>query len=169
MARVVAYLRPTGTAYRSTTGPCLLAAVAALSACAGGDVREPQPGEPFIVAERELQEFERAGFSVKFHGVIADSRCPSDTRCSWGGNAEIRLLVETLDGRRASTVTLHTAADEQHASERCVFDHTVRLLRLDPERVSSGSALLNDYAVTLTLTEGCPASASSGATGFNPG
>ncbi|MEL7450987.1 MAG: hypothetical protein AAFN78_17365 [Pseudomonadota bacterium] len=147
----------------------LLAVAATLSACAGGGVMEPLPGEPFLLAEREVQEFETAGFSVKFHGVIADSRCPSDTRCSWGGNAEIRLLVETLDGRRASTVTLHTAADEQHATERCVFDHTVRLLRLDPERVSSGSALLNDYAVTLTLTEGCATSASKGATGFNPG
>ncbi len=160
MANLVASPKPEGTRFPGIRGLALLAVAVGLSACAGRGVMEPQPGEPFVIAEREVQEFETAGFSVKFHGVIADSRCPSDTRCSWGGNAEIRLLVETLDGRRASTVTLHTAADEQHASERCVFDHTLRLLRLDPERVSSGSALLNDYAVTLTLNQGCPASAS---------
>ncbi|MEM9058702.1 MAG: hypothetical protein AAGD86_14590 [Pseudomonadota bacterium] len=126
-----------------------------LVACGGSDAPAPAFGIPFVIAERESIEFEQAGFTVEFHGVIADSRCPSDARCAWGGNAEIRLLLTTLDEKRSATVTLHTADDARYASARCAFDHTIRLLALDPERVSSGSALLNAYAVTLTLEPGC--------------
>lgn len=123
--------------------------------CSSNPTVAPAPGEPFVIAEREAVELEQAGFSVEFHGVIADSRCPTDTRCMWGGNAEIRLLLTSLDKQRATTITLHTAGDTQRSRSRCAFGHTLTLLDLQPERVSGGSALLNSYAVTMMVAEGC--------------
>lgn len=40
--------------------------------------------------------------SIKFIGVMEDSRCPMNARCVWAGNAKIRISVAV--GRRAPQI-----------------------------------------------------------------
>ena len=87
--------------------------------------------------EITLAPGERVGTAelrVTFDRVGADSRCPSDVRCIWEGDASVVLGVE-MQGAAGCALELHTAATLQREG-RCGA-HGVRLVRLVPEPVSA--------------------------------
>jgi hypothetical protein len=121
---------------------CLLSA----AGCLGNGPTAPTPFDGRIV----LAPGERAGLaadlSVRFVGVLGDSRCPADALCIQGGDAIVRVEITT--GTASAERDLHTG-DMQPV----VFERTrVELLQLDPYPFSSRPIQPGDYRATLRVT-----------------
>jgi hypothetical protein len=84
--------------------------------------------------------------SIRFTGVIGDSRCPADAFCIQGGDAIVRLEI-TAGGNRAER-DLHTGS-----MQPVVFENVrVELLELSPYPFSSRTIEQSEYRATLRVT-----------------
>lgn len=84
---------------------------------------------------------------VRFLGVVADSRCPSNVVCVWEGNAEIGLL---LSGAGDATRQLNTRTEPvsiEYGGRR------IRLVGLTPYPVEGRETPKNGYVAELVISE----------------
>ena len=82
--------------------------------------------------------------SLRFVGVIEDSRCPSDTTCVWAG--EVKVQLEFLErGKDPRPVELKLN-ESTNAAER-----TVTLMQVEPHPRSNVRIAANGYRATLKL------------------
>lgn len=89
------------------------------------------------------------GFTIMFKEVPGDSRCPTDVTCVQAGNAQVLLEVKGTDGSQR-IVLLNTTAGPMEAT---VGKVVIRLVRLDPQPVSSVPASARKYSVVLHVTQ----------------
>lgn len=95
------------------------------------------PGESSVVDE----------ISVRFVGVVSDSRCPSDVNCVWQGDAQVQILVTT--SRRTQEYELHTSDMKPVAHD----GFTIHLVQLQPYPISVQKIQSDEYRVTLKVTK----------------
>jgi hypothetical protein len=88
------------------------------------------------------------GLTITFKEVTGDSRCPIDVTCVQAGNAQALLEVKGEDGSQ-QVVGLNTT---EGPSEGLVGKVLIRLVRLDPQPVSSVPASARKYSVVLHVT-----------------
>ncbi len=84
--------------------------------------------------------------SITFTGVEGDSRCPADAICIQGGDARVKIDVES-DG------SLHRY--ELHTGDMKPVEHeglTITLVQLSPYPFSSTTINPEDYRATLTVS-----------------
>jgi hypothetical protein len=68
--------------------------------------------------------------SIKFIGVMEDSRCPMNARCVWAGNAKIKISVAV--GRRAPQIfELNSNTPPQNVT---VAGYRISLQDLNPQK-----------------------------------
>ncbi|MCP3963547.1 MAG: hypothetical protein GY719_37400 [bacterium] len=133
----------------------IIAALAFALGSTASEIAEITPGEPFRLAVGEAAALPSKDLTVRFSGVVGDSRCPSDVTCVWAGDAQVDLRLERSDDE--ISVSLHT-----HGSgEAQAFGCTLRLLDLRPYPKSTVDIAPEDYMATLELTVNEP----SGQTG----
>ena len=95
------------------------------------------PGEAAAIAP---------GRSIRFIGVLGDSRCPADAICVLGGDAIVRIQIHA--GAHAAERDLHTG-DMQPVR----YDGLrVELVQLDPYPFSARPIQPEDYRATLRIT-----------------
>jgi hypothetical protein len=87
---------------------------------------------------------------IRFVAVENDSRCPSDVKCIWAGNAAVQLQLGT--GRGSKTVTLNTSKSPTFAGETEYRGHKVTLVDLSPYPRSDRKILRRDYTATLLVS-----------------
>jgi hypothetical protein len=124
-------------------GSCLLV----VTACADPVTGPSSPvGADFTLKPGESRRVEGESLSVRFVGVVGDSRCPADAICIQGGSAEVRIAVTS--GLAAEGYTLHTGtmAPVQHGGL------TIALVELAPYPFSSSPIGPDDYRATLRVT-----------------
>jgi len=127
-----------------------LCAVGALVAC-DDEPTGPKPGEEFTLAVGEKATLEAVGATVRFVGVPADSRCPSQVECVWAGDGAVVLAIRPLVSGEAED-TLHTHPDGKRAVALSRYELT--LLQLDPyPEAAFGKIPPEDYRATLALYE----------------
>jgi hypothetical protein len=119
-----------------------------LSAC---DDRGPSgPTVPlnqqFVLAPGEAAAIEDSSLRVRFDGVTGDSRCPADALCVLGGDAVVRITVQSGGGSRG--YDLHTG-DMRPVSHN---DATIALVQLAPYPFSATPIQPNDYRATFLVT-----------------
>jgi len=110
----------------------------------------PKPGESFTLAVGEKATLEAVGATVRFVGVSADSRCPSQVECVWMGDGAVVLAIRPLVSGEAED-TLHTHPDGKRAVALSRYELT--LLQLDPYPETPGAIRPDDYRATLALYE----------------
>lgn len=71
--------------------------VLSLAGCDSANLAESQPqvavlGEPFEIDYNQKAIFQDQDITIKFVGVLEDSRCPVEAECIWAGNVKIALL-----------------------------------------------------------------------------
>ena len=137
--------------------------VLAIAAVAvAGCVTPSQPGAEGVQATIQVQqgrEFELAvlqdaritgtSVTVRFLGVLNDSRCPSDVKCVWAGNAIARFNL-SAPGQQALITSLNTTLDPKSVQYGGL---TLTLTGLKPVP-KSGSAIPSTSYVAVLTTSG---------------
>ncbi|MGN6513346.1 MAG: hypothetical protein ACTHKZ_07220 [Lysobacteraceae bacterium] len=84
--------------------PLALSLLAACSTVAGE--RDVATGQPFDLAPGARVALEDGG-SLRYVGLVNDSRCPPTAQCVWAGDAEVAFQWTSASGA-ASRFSLHT-------------------------------------------------------------
>src|SRR5512134_83684 len=84
--------------------------------------------QPVTLAVGQSARFPDEGFSLRFTGVLGDSRCPTEVVCIWEGDGAVLIEIAPLAGD-ARVDTLHTTL-EPGATD--VGTRVLSLERLDP-------------------------------------
>jgi len=120
---------------------CLLPA----AACLGKSPAAPAPvNREVVLAPGQTAEV-TTGLSVRFVAVVGDSRCPGDGICLHGGDAIVRVDIESGDDRGQRD--LHTATLAPVSFD----DVQVRLVELQPYPFASLPFDPRDYRATLRV------------------
>jgi hypothetical protein len=130
--------------FRTIAFPCL---GAAFLACSGSEPTAPL-NRAFTLNTGASLEVSGTPISVKFVGVVEDSRCPVDVQCIWAGNGRVELEVRVNGGAPAS-ILLNTF---DGASEAVVDNYRIRLVELLPAPVSTEPPANRNYRVTLLVS-----------------
>jgi hypothetical protein len=88
---------------------------------------------------------------ITFLTVETDSRCPSDVKCVWAGNAAVQFQL--TNGRSNKTVTLNTGRGGAFVSEVEYKGYKVKLVDLSPYPRSDRQVAASDYAATLFVSK----------------
>ena len=120
---------------------CLLPA----TACLGKSPAAPTPvNRDVVLAPGQTVEV-TTGLSVRFVSVIGDSRCPGDAICIQGGDAIVRVEIESAAGRAQRDLHTGTLAPVS-------FDDVqLRLVELQPYPFSSRPFDPREYRATLRV------------------
>ena len=85
---------------------------------------------------------------VKFDSLLDDSRCPTDVKCVWEGDAKILISVRRANAG-ASNMELHTNA--QFTQARKYQRYLIKLVALDPYPRTRAEEKQSDYVATLLI------------------
>lgn len=96
----------------------------------------------------ESVAFGDTGIEVTFLRLAADSRCPIGVTCVWEGDAEVRVLLETAEGR--SEEGLHTALEPQAVR---IGGYMLELLDVLPYPIEGQAADPATRHIVITLVE----------------
>ena len=121
---------------------CLLSA----TGCLGNGPMSPTPIDREVVLTPGQTAPVASRLSVRFIGVMGDSRCPADALCITGGDAIVRIAITAGDNQGERD--LHTGN-----MEPVVFEGVrIELVQLDPYPFSSRPIDPGEYRATLRIT-----------------
>jgi hypothetical protein len=123
-----------------------LASVLAL-ACDNPAGPTPALGSEFTLAPGERAQVEGTMLGVTFIRVDGDSRCPLNAICVTGGDALVKIEVDSRD--RTTSYDLHTG-DMQPVTDG---EFTIALVNLQPYPFSGRTTEPGDYRATLRVTK----------------
>ena len=130
---------------RLTLTFCLLAA----PACGKHTPTSPTVplNQQFTLAPGAVARIEATTLAVQFIGVGNDSRCPSNARCIWAGDAMVHVRV--IDAGATTDYELHTGGREPASVPH--RDVRITLVQLEPH-FFTGPIPPGDYRATLQAT-----------------
>jgi hypothetical protein len=138
-------LRPGYDACMRPTWAAVLCFV--LSACSSSTAPSVPLNQDFILAPRQIAAIEGTTIRVRFVAVEGDSRCPADVFCIQGGDALVKIEVQSARGTQP--YDLHTGSLTPVVHDRL----TITLVQLVPYPFSTRTTQPEDYRVTLRVTQ----------------
>jgi hypothetical protein len=90
------------------------------------------------------------GLKVKFDSVPEDSRCPTDVKCVWEGDAKILIGVKRGQAK-AFTIELHTNGRFNQTGK--YQNYIIKLIAVNPYPKTSAKIKPSDYVATLLVTK----------------
>ena len=109
---------------------------------------EADTDEEFELAINQTGRIESENLEIIFWDLTEDSRCPVDVNCIQAGQAAITVEVsqggDDLGEMRIST--------DPESSSVTFGQYTLRLVRVEPEPVSTQTIDMSEYRVTLMVT-----------------
>lgn len=96
-----------------------------------------------VLAPSQRAQVPGTDLSIRFEGVMGDSRCPADALCVLGGDAIVRIVVNDN-----SQYDLHTGNMQPVQHEEV----TIALVQLQPYPFSGRTIEQSDYRATLRVT-----------------
>jgi hypothetical protein len=87
---------------------------------------------------------------LAFHRVFNDSRCPTGGQCVTAGTATV---VMQLVGQDIESGRIETFISPGGTVDIAVGDHTLHLLRLEPDPPSSNGVDASDYRITFKVSK----------------
>ena len=106
-------------------------------------------GDEFMMRIGQVVKVNGTHLRIEFVDVVEDSRCPSDVECGWAGNAALNLELK-WKGRQPNSVLVNTTSGPAQAEFRRFI---VKLIRLEPNRVTGQTIDKADYVATLMVIE----------------
>ena len=123
--------------------------IVALAGCSGATQTAPTTpiNTQIAVGVGQTATVPEASLRLTLVGVTNDSRCPADAFCILGGDALVRIDVDSNRGGRA-VYDLHTGGlnPVQHA------DLTIALVELSPYPFSAHPIAPGDYRATFRIS-----------------
>ncbi len=111
---------------------------------------QSQPlGRNFDVRVGQTVQIAGETLTVTFERVAEDSRCPTNVKCVWEGDAVVRV---TLQGQNAERGTLNLHTQAAAAREADFQKYRLRLVQLVPWPKDSGGIPAETYIATLVVT-----------------
>ncbi|MDQ3221356.1 MAG: hypothetical protein M3Q26_11540 [Acidobacteriota bacterium] len=84
--------------------------------------------------------------SLKFLSLVEDSRCPTDTKCIWAGNAKIKIQL-SKPGKPIKTFELNT-----NPGNTTIFEgYKFKLKALTPHPATNIRINRNGYVATISV------------------
>ena len=132
------------------------AAAVILASCATPPAAATGASSPEIQVDRvsqfELHVGETArvrdeGVAIRFVGVGEDSRCPSDVKCVWAGNAALRFSLVSAEGRETEQ-KLNTTLEPRSVTTP---SYRLTLVSLNPVPLSTSKIAASGYVVRLKV------------------
>ena len=108
---------------------------------------EVESGHEFEIAVNQEAKLTGTTLSIRFRGVSNDSRCPSDVKCVWAGNAVARLTL-AASGHSNLDASLNTTLDPKMVK---YAGYTLTLKGLKPIPKSGSSIPSADYVAVLEV------------------
>lgn len=115
--------------------------------CGGPAAPSALLGETFVLAPGGMARISGTVTTVRFAGVLGDSRCPADAFCIQGGDAIVRIELQSGSGA-AEPRDLHTGSLEPVR----YGDLTVALVQLEPYPFSASPIDPDAYRASLRVT-----------------
>jgi hypothetical protein len=126
----------------------LILAVTFIVGCGSNSVGPSGPvSAQVVLAPGESSRIKGTTLQLRFRGVLNDSRCPADVLCVLGGDALVRIDVQSDRGGKG-VYDLHTGDMKpvQHA------ELTIALVELSPYPFSARPIAPGDYRATFRIT-----------------
>ena len=101
-------------------------------------------GTPLTLGVGEAALLEGTSVSLRFLGVVEDSRCPIDTSCVWAG--EVKVKLEILESSKAARQVELRIGERANAGAR-----SVTLEQVEPQPRSNVRIAANGYRATLKI------------------
>jgi hypothetical protein len=118
---------------------------------ARADVPEFNLNEAFTIARGQEGLIPSEKLRLRFAEVLEDSRCPTQVKCFWTGQARIAISVQP-DGSTATKVEFNTnPAPGQTAKVAEVGPYSIELQSLDPYPQTPDAIAFEDYRATLMV------------------
>lgn len=105
-------------------------------------------GQEFKIEYGQELTVEGQNLKVKFASLLQDSRCPTDVKCVWEGDAKILLSVRRGNAKKAN-MELHT--NEQFTQAGKYQRYVIRLVALAPYPKTRLTQKQSDYVATLMI------------------
>ena len=102
------------------------------------------PGAGITLGVGEAASLEGTSVSLRFLGVIEDSRCPTDTTCVWAG--EVKVNFEILERSKDSSTVELKIGESTKAGSR-----VITLQQVEPQPRSNVRIAANGYRATLKI------------------
>lgn len=139
---------------RFVVAALLLVFSAGCNAFQSGDPDRPiiyvQTGREFDLITGQTARIKGSFLNITFTGVREDSRCPTDVRCVWAGNAVVRISLRHANGPATDTVL---SVNQEPRSLR-YENYFISVLGLEPQRRTDHVLKQEEYTVTLRVNEG---------------
>ncbi len=100
------------------------------------------PGQSAEIAGENLE--------IAFHRVFSDSRCPTGTQCVTAGTATV---VMQFVGQDIESGRIEMFISPGGMVEIPVGDHTLHVLRLEPDPPSANGVDASDYRITFNVSK----------------
>jgi hypothetical protein len=111
---------------------------------------QSQPlGRNFDVRVGQIVQIAGEMLTVTFERVAEDSRCPTNVKCVWEGDAVVRVALQGQNAERG-TLDLHTQAAAKREAD--FQKYRLRLVQLVPWPKDSGGIPAETYIATLVVT-----------------
>jgi hypothetical protein len=120
----------------------------ALTACAAGTPRKSvAPGDTVTLGVGEAVPVKGTSTSLRFVGLIEDSRCPRDTTCIWAGEVKVRIeFLERSVTSRQSELKLGEGVESGGVR--------VTLEGVEPQPMSNARISAQGYRATFSVRPG---------------
>jgi hypothetical protein len=108
--------------------------------------------EPFTLQQGATACLKDSDFSIHFHSVSGDSRCPVGVTCIWAGRADVVLTLKL--GEKEQAVTLASGDMSQGGTGQTTFEgYTVKLENVEPPKKEGENIEQKDYRAKLTVSK----------------
>ncbi len=118
-----------------------------MTACAGSPTAPTPLNQQVVIAPGQTVSISGADLSIRFEGVLSDSRCPANALCVWAGDALVRIQVQPREGSNKA-YDLHTAENRPVTHD----DVTIELTQLLPYPFTADPIDASAYRATLRVT-----------------
>jgi len=115
----------------------------------GSSTVEVQLGSIFQLSIGQTATLPMERLSIRFTGVVEDSRCPVDVQCVWAGNAKVTLDVSQT-GKARQTITLNSNLEPREVAYE---GFRIRFEGLVPQPRSNPPIRREDYRLRLSVSK----------------
>jgi len=107
-----------------------------------------QTNQRITVLVNQQKTIAKNKLTIQFVSLVEDSRCPTDTKCVWAGNAKIKIKISKANGA-AKTFELNT-----NLKPRAVFyaGYEIKLTELNPKPATNIRINRNGYMATFAVS-----------------
>jgi hypothetical protein len=109
---------------------------------------EAVPDQNFKIKYGQELTVKGEDLKIKFDSLLDDSRCPTDVKCVWEGDAKILISVRRARAKE-SHLELHTNQNFTRAGK--YQKYTIKLIALDPYPRTRFQGKQSEYVATLLI------------------